>query len=179
MRTGECLQRLRIHDIDTFRHCVRVARSLRLAAKFLDIELEVANQLVSAGLLHDIGKLDINGEILKSPNSLNSFEKGEIRRHPRASMGVARNLGKTELVQELIISHHEPGYPRARTREQAHSFELARLLRLADKVDALKSKRSYKPGFSDSVCKQLLLEEGFKGELIDLFLLLYSKGSNY
>ena len=174
MRTGEYLQRLLRHDLVTFEHCIRVARNLRSVAKLLDLDLNTANQLVIAGLLHDIGKLEVSSEVLTNPSGLSNLEKGEIYRHPKIGREIAILLGKAKLVQELVVSHHEPGYPRVQTRVPEGFFELKQYLRLADQLDALKSRRSYKPEFSDLTCKEILLDGGFREDLVTLFLTNYS-----
>ena len=178
MRTGDYLQSLLIHDLGTFEHCVRVARNLRSVARFLELEPEIANQLVLAGLLHDIGKLKVSKEVLTGKEPLDDFGRGEIKKHPSAGRVIAQSIGTGSLIQELIVSHHEPGYPRTSTRVPDENSVLKQLVRLADKVDALKSRRSYKSEFSDSICKRLLLDEGFGEDLIDLLLVYYSKGSS-
>lgn len=178
MRTGDYLQRLLIHDLSTFEHCVRVARNLRAVANFLELEPVIANQLVLAGLLHDIGKLEVNREILTSPHSLDNFGKRRVQQHSRTGREISISLGMSELVQELVVSHHEPGYPRARSRERDSFFDLKQHLQLADRLDAIKSRRSYKPEYSDLVCREVLIDEGFREDLIELLLRFYSKGSS-
>ena len=171
MKTGDILRRLYKYDRETFYHSVRVGGLCRKLASVLGWAPEMIKKLVYAALLHDIGKLEVSQEVLSSPNPLDDFGFGEILAHPLAGSLMVRPL-LGDVVANLVLTHHEPGYPRKAVRGVEEEAELRNLLRLTDKLDALSSPRGYKEAFSKEKCRGILLEEGFDRVLVDLTLSL-------
>lgn len=175
LRTGVFLKALIDHDRDTFDHCVRVAFYLARLSEKLKLSPSERKILVTAGQLHDIGKLVVKPEILQSRENLEPLERDEIEEHPKVGRIVAQLTLQEPLVGELIIAHHEPSYPRKIIRFPEIAQHLKQLLRLTDKFDALISVRSYKPALEPVRCKRILLEQGFEEGLID-FLIEINQG---
>jgi HD-GYP domain-containing protein (c-di-GMP phosphodiesterase class II) len=115
-----------------------------------EIDLE---KLRYAGLMHDLGKIEIKEEILRKEGSLTTEEYQEIQTHARGTFTLLSKFKfKNGLVDVPTIasSHHERfdgnGYPRALRGENIPL--LARVLAVADVLDAITSKRHYRSAMS-------------------------------
>ncbi|MBI4292669.1 MAG: PAS domain S-box protein [Betaproteobacteria bacterium] len=101
-----------------------------------------------AGYLHDIGKMTVPAEILSKPGKLTSIERQLIQQHSQASYDVLKNVEFPWPVAEIALQHHErmdgSGYPRG-LKGEAIVLE-ARILAVADTVEAMSSHRPYRPG---------------------------------
>jgi HD-GYP domain-containing protein (c-di-GMP phosphodiesterase class II) len=102
-----------------------------------------------AAALHDVGKLFIPRDILEQPGPLTAEQWVELRHHPRMGYEMIRDWVPAEVAQ-VVLTHHErfdgTGYPNAITGT-AIPLE-ARILQVADAVDAITSVRPYKPALS-------------------------------
>lgn len=100
-------------------------------------------------LLHDIGKAVIPSGILNKPGRLSEHEWGIIRQHPKTAHEVLRRIPFPWPVAEVVYQHHErldgSGYPRGLKGDDIHSW--ARILAVADVVDAMGNHRPYRPAF--------------------------------
>ena len=101
-----------------------------------------------AGYLHDIGKITIPSEILSKPGRLTPIEFELIRGHPQASYDVLKEVEFPWPVAEVALQHHEridgSGYPQG-LKGEAILLE-ARIMAVADVVEAMSSHRPYRPG---------------------------------
>lgn len=100
-----------------------------------------------AGLLHDVGKLSVPVEILNKPGSLDPYEMNIVRAHCRAGHDILEEIDFPWPVARAVLQHHErldgSGYPLGLTGKDI-SFE-ARMLGVADVVEAMCSHRPYRP----------------------------------
>lgn len=140
----------------TFGHSDRVSALGRLLAEHLPLsDVEV---VANAGLIHDVGKLGTPDAILTKPGRLTDEEFAIIKRHPKDGAQICSSLGIDEALIQGVRSHHErwdgAGYPDALAGEGIPAT--ARILCVADAVDAMASRRAY---------RQALGEEAIKGEL--------------
>lgn len=180
------MQDLRCFDDYTFAHSVNVA----VVSCTLGIHLNLSNQeledLVYAGLLHDLGKLSIPTEILEKPGRLSPEEFMLVKTHAKASYDlISDNLSISSYVKNAVLCHHEnldgTGYPNGLSGEQIG--KLARILHIADVYDALSSKRPYKNPYPPFTVVEILKDgrgTQFDPELLDTFLTcipLYPKGN--
>jgi PAS domain S-box-containing protein len=101
-----------------------------------------------AGYLHDIGKITIPAEILSKPGKLNQVEYELIKTHPQSSYDVLKDVAFPWPVAEVALQHHErmngSGYPRGLEGE-AILLE-ARIMAVADVIEAMSSHRPYRAG---------------------------------
>jgi len=101
-----------------------------------------------AGYLHDIGKITIPAEILSKPGKLSPIELRLIQQHSQASYDALKNVEFPWPVAEAALQHHErmdgSGYPQG-LKGDAILLE-ARILAVADVVEAMASHRPYRPG---------------------------------
>jgi putative nucleotidyltransferase with HDIG domain len=100
-----------------------------------------------AGLLHDIGKIAIPAEILSKPGKLNDKEFSLIQQHRIVGYNILRNTRLPWPVAEIIHQHHErldgSGYP-GKLKGNEICVE-ARIIAVADVVEAMTSHRPYRP----------------------------------
>jgi PAS domain S-box-containing protein/putative nucleotidyltransferase with HDIG domain len=118
----------------------RIARDLGMSG------LEVADINV-AGLLHDIGKVGVPAEILSKPGTISPIEFELIKAHAEAGYRIALSAHMEEPIPELIYQHHErcdgSGYPRGLLGDQM--LLGAKVLAVADVIEAMMSHRPYRP----------------------------------
>jgi PAS domain S-box-containing protein/putative nucleotidyltransferase with HDIG domain len=119
------------------------------AAMALDMGLgkERAEGLRVAGMLHDVGKIKIPAEILSKPGLLSTMEFELIKEHAQAGYEILAAIHFPWPVAEMTRQHHErqdgSGYPRGLTGEDI--LPEARILAVADVVEAMASHRPYRP----------------------------------
>jgi HD-GYP domain-containing protein (c-di-GMP phosphodiesterase class II) len=105
------------------------------------------NGLRIAGAIHDIGKINIPAEILSKPTSLNEGEISIIQRHPQAGYDILKEIEFPWPVAEIVLQHHErmigSGYPAGLSGEDI--LLEARILAVADVVEAMYSHRPFRP----------------------------------
>jgi len=101
-----------------------------------------------AGSLHDIGKLAVPLDILCKPGKLSAEERKIVQKHTRAGHDVLKSAALPWLVAEVALLHHErmdgTGYPFGR-RGEAIPIE-ARIIGVADVIEAMSAHRPYRPG---------------------------------
>jgi len=99
------------------------------------------------GLLHDVGKLVVPAEILTKPGKLNHSEFSIIQSHPQVGYSILERIEFPWPVRQAILQHHErldgSGYPEGVSGE--HIILEARILGVADVVEAMSSHRPYRP----------------------------------
>jgi HD-GYP domain-containing protein (c-di-GMP phosphodiesterase class II) len=101
-----------------------------------------------AGSIHDIGKISIPAEILSKPTKLSELEFALIKEHARKGYEMLKEVESPWPLAEIVFQHHErmdgSGYPRNLKGEEI-CLE-ARILKVADVVEAMASHRPYRPG---------------------------------
>ena len=120
-----------------------------------------------AGLLHDVGKISIPSEILSKPGKLTSIEFELVKTHTQAGYDVLRGVEFPWPVAEVALQHHEringSGYPQG-LKGEAILLE-ARILAVADVIEAMSTHRPYRPGLG--IDKSLAEIERGRGTLYD------------
>ncbi|MBW1972712.1 MAG: two-component system response regulator [Deltaproteobacteria bacterium] len=100
-----------------------------------------------AAALHDIGKIFIPTNILSKPSALTKDERLILQRHPIIGYEIVKEVGFPSIVPKMILQHHErldgSGYPKKLKGNQI-AME-SRILAVADVIEAISSKRSYRP----------------------------------
>jgi HD-GYP domain-containing protein (c-di-GMP phosphodiesterase class II) len=126
-------------------HARRVARWAQRTAIALDLSAEAVERVGIAGVLHDIGKVDVSPAVLEKPGPLDETEREHVRRHPLIG---ARLLAGTPFAEAapIVIAHHEQpdgrGYPLGLCGNEI-PFE-ACIVSVADAYDAMRSDRCYR-----------------------------------
>jgi HD-GYP domain-containing protein (c-di-GMP phosphodiesterase class II) len=103
-----------------------------------------------AGSIHDIGKLSIPAEILSKPTKLSEIEFSLIKEHARKGYEMLKDVESPWPLAEIVHQHHErmdgSGYPRNLKGDDI--LIEARILTVADVVEAMASHRPYRPGWA-------------------------------
>ncbi len=128
------------------RHMTRTGEICRLMAENLDRNDLKPEDLKLIGLLHDLGKIAIPGEILNKPASLNISEWDEIHRHPELGYRILSGTETHNSLADIVLSHHErwdgKGYPRGLAGDEIPL--VTRILSIADAVEAMTSDRPWR-----------------------------------
>ncbi len=134
-------------DPYTAGHQRRVAKLSVLIGGELGLSEDSRKALRYAGLTHDIGKIAIPSEILTKPGKLTPLEYEMIKTHPEIGYRILKDIDFPWPVAEIVYEHHErldgSGYPRG-LKDGEILFE-ARILAVADVVEAMSSHRPYRP----------------------------------
>jgi PAS domain S-box-containing protein len=137
-----------MRDPYTVGHERRVAELAVAIGAELGFDTRRLEGLKVAGFLHDVGKITVPAEILVKPTKLSPTEFELIKGHAQASYDVLKTVTFPWPVAEIAYQHHErldgSGYPR-RLKGDAILLE-ARILAVADTVEAMQSHRPYRAG---------------------------------
>ncbi|MEG3093164.1 HD-GYP domain-containing protein [Sphingomonas sp. PB1R3] len=167
--------RMKDQDHYTYIHSVAVGALMMGLARHLgmsEADIRVAGM---AGLLHDIGKMQIEPAILDKPGRLTSDELVRIRMHPGLGHGIL--LDNDDLdprILDVCRHHHErmdgAGYPDGLKDEELSLF--VRISAVCDVYDAVTSIRSYKPAWSphEALAQMLRWEGHFAPEILRAFI---------
>ncbi len=135
----------------------------------------------TAAILHDIGKLYVPFEILNKPGLLKDFEFVVIKNHPQAGHDILENIEFPWPVARIVQQHHErldgSGYP-ANLEGDAICLE-ARIVGIADVVEAMSSHRPYRPSKGiESALQEINQGRGslYDHQAVDACLALFRKG---
>ena len=120
--------------------CIAVARRMGLGEE--DVE-----DLALTARTHDIGKIAVPAEILTKPSRLTTVEYTLIKQHPQVAADILSTIDFGYPVAEVVLQHHErldgSGYPRGLAGDDI--LLAARILAVADTVEAMSSHRPYRP----------------------------------
>jgi PAS domain S-box-containing protein/putative nucleotidyltransferase with HDIG domain len=134
-------------DPYTAGHQTRVDRLACAIARELELPEKQIEGLHFAALLHDIGKIALPSEFLSKPTVLSSQEHEIIKCHAENGYDILKNIHFPWPVAEIVHQHHElldgSGYPKGLKGEDI-LFE-AKILTVADVVEAMSSHRPYRP----------------------------------
>jgi putative nucleotidyltransferase with HDIG domain len=136
------------------------------------------------GLLHDIGKIGVPPSILDKPGKLTEEEFAVMRRHPSKGAEILEPIPNLQKVLPMVSQHHErydgKGYPNGLSGE-AISLH-ARILAVADVVDALVSDRPYRPAWSREKILVYTRENAgqqFDPEVVEAFFRIEARRSGH
>lgn len=138
---------LEMRDPYTAGHQLRVTALSVGIARAMALEEDVVEGLYFGAMIHDIGKISVPAEILSKPGALTKIEYQLIQCHPETGLEIVQGIDFPWPVAEMIAQHHErqdgSGYPHALKNEQI--IIEARILAVADVVEAMSSHRPYRP----------------------------------
>lgn len=145
-------------DRYTYGHSERVAYYVREFAAYLELPEEHRRLLEYGAFLHDIGKLETPREILNKRGSLNEQEWAIMQKHPAWGAEILRPVRFLQPIISMVLHHHEnydgTGYPFGLSGEGIPFA--ARLLRIVDSFDAMKTIRPYhRPLSAEEIFQEL------------------------
>jgi PAS domain S-box-containing protein/putative nucleotidyltransferase with HDIG domain len=156
-----------MRDPYTAGHQEQVTRLACAIAGKMGLSEERAEGLRVAALLHDVGKISIPAEILSKPTTLTPIEFSLVKAHPQTGYEILKGIDFPGPVAEIVLEHHERldgcGYPRG-LKGEAILLE-AKILAVADVVEAMASHRPYRPALGIEKALETTSKE--KGTLYD------------
>jgi HD-GYP domain-containing protein (c-di-GMP phosphodiesterase class II) len=181
-KMAEFFDRLKEHDPETYRHCLKVG--IMSFALGLSQGLSPGRQydLMVMGFLHDIGKLEIPGRILRKPGRLSRKEFELVKEHPVYGGNLVKEafLRHPHIVKAVLEHHERPdgrGYGGGLRKMEIDEY--AGIVSLADVWDALNSKRPYKKALPFEECVRIIRKESgraFDSGLVEALLALVGPG---
>ena len=133
-------------DFYTAGHQKRVANLASAIAAKLNLPLHTIEGIELSALIHDIGKIAVPAEILTKPSKLSSFELAMLRNHVQTGYDILKNMNFPWNLAQIILEHHErvdgSGYPNGLKGDSI--CEEARIIAVADTVEAMSSDRPYR-----------------------------------
>ncbi len=156
-----------MRDPYTSGHQRRVADLARAIATEMGLPGEQIDGIRMAGLIHDIGKIAIPAEILSKPGRLSDVEFSVIKTHPQVGYDILKEVEFPWPVAQVVLQHQErmngSGYPSGISGDEI--LLEARILAVADVVEAMLSHRPYHPALG--LDKALGEISGNRGVLYD------------
>ena len=167
-------------DPYTSGHQSRVAKLARAIALKLDLPRDQVKGVYMAALVHDIGKIYIPAEILSKPAKLNRIETEIIRMHPAVGFEILGTIEFPWPIAKIVSQHHErldgSGYPSG-AKDNDIILE-AKILAVADVVEAIASHRPYRPALGiDKALEEIQLNKGrlYDPQITQVCLKLFEK----
>jgi len=171
---------LEMRDPYTAGHQQRVSRLACAIAVEMGLPQQQIDGLRIAGLIHDLGKVTIPAEILCKPSKLTETEFSIIKNHPQVAHDILKKIDFPWPVADIVLQHHESldgsGYPQG-LKEKDILLE-ARILTVADVVEAMASHRPYRPALGiDRALDEVKFGKAtrFDAAVVDACLAIFAK----
>lgn len=169
-------------DPYTAGHQRRVTSLAYAMAKELELSEEQIEGIRIAGLLHDIGKISVPTDILNKPGRLSEPEFNLIKEHPRNGYDILADIEFEQPIAQIVFQHHErmdgSGYPQGLA--DGKIILEARILAVADVVEAIASHRPYRPALGlDIALDEISKNKGvtYDSQVVDTCLKLFTEES--
>lgn len=165
-------------DPYTAGHHKRVSHLARSIAREQGLSKEIIEGIRMAGSIHDIGKLSVPAEILTKPARLTELEFSLIKEHPQAGYDMLKNVESPWPLADIVYQHHErmngTGYPRKLKDDEI--LMAARVMAVADVVEAMSSHRPYRPSLGiEAALEEIEKNRGtlYDADVVDACLRLF------
>jgi putative two-component system response regulator len=165
-------------DLYTAGHQQRVGQLACAIGEELGLPEERIEVLRLAALVHDIGKLSVPADILTKPGKLTDLEMGLIKQHCQVGFEILKNVEFPWPLAEMVYQHHErmngSGYPQGLSGSKI--LLEARILAVADVVEAMSSHRPYRPALEwQAAMAEISQNRGilYDGQVVDACLNLF------
>ncbi len=162
-------------------HSQRVEQYAEIIAKEMHFSPNRLENLKIAALLHDVGKIGIDENILTKPGYLTDEERKIIQTHPLISVEILKSVNLAPIVFEIVRHHHERydgnGYPDGKGGDEIPIDVY--VICVADTYDAITSERPYSKGRTEEKAYSIITEEKgkqFHPEVVEAFERAYEKG---
>lgn len=174
---------IEMRDPYTAGHQERVTRLARAIAVEMGLSGEHIESIEIAGIIHDLGKLYVPAEILSKPTKLTEVEYSMIKMHVQAGYTILSKIDFPWPIADIVHQHHEyingSGYPRGLSGKDI--LIEARILCVADIVEAMSSHRPYRPALGiQAALDEIIQKRGllYDREVVDACLRLF-KDKNF
>ena len=171
---------IEMRDSYTAGHQRRVAALASAIAAGMNLSETMIRGIYMAALVHDIGKIIVPAEILTKPSQLTTTEFSLIQTHSQVGFDVLKEIDFPWPVADIVLQHHEridgSGYPKGLTLNDI--IPEARILAVADVVEAIASHRPYRPALGiDTALDEIAQYRGiiYDAAAVDVCLLLFKK----
>lgn len=165
-------------------HQSQVTRLACEMAKEMDLPAEQIRGIRVSGIIHDIGKIRIPSEILLNPKPLGKVEMEMIKSHPRTGCDILEGIEFPWPVSRIVLQHHEridgSGYPQGLSG--GNILLEARIIAVADVMQAMVSERPYRPGLGlEEAKKEISKNKGalYEPGVVDVCLKLFNEGFRF
>jgi len=155
-----------------------LAAAIAIEMKLTDKQVE---GIKMAGIIHDLGKINVPAEILSKPGELSDLEFQIIKTHPQIGFDLLKNIEFPWPIAQMVLQHHEKmdgsGYPQGFKGEEI--LLEARILTVADIVEAMSSHRPYRPALGiEKALNQIKKDKGtlLDPDVVDTCLKIFKKG---
>ena len=167
-------------DPYTAGHQHRVALLSVAIAKEMNIPKDQIEGIRMGGMIHDLGKISVPAEVLSKPGKLTDIEFALIKTHPRVGYDIIADIEFPWPIAQMVLQHHEKmngsGYPQGLSGEDI--LLEARILCVADVVEAMASHRPYRPALGiDKALQEISQNKGilYDPEVVDNCLRLFKE----
>ena len=163
-------------------HSYRISKYAVRIARYLGVSEREVEEIEYGALLHDIGKIAIQHDILLKPGRLDENERELMKTHPKVGHDILKGLKFLEAAAEIVYCHHEQpdgrGYPRRLLSDRIPTG--SRIIMVVDAFDAMTSDRPYRRGLSPEVAYEELRRHSgtqFFPEVVEALIELHGTGS--
>lgn len=169
-----CSTLFEMYSIQTLYHSKLTAMVGYMIAKYSKIDLTTCDKIYLAGLVHDLGKVQIPLDILEKPSKLSDEEFLIMKKHVKYTREILSHNMDFDII-EIACRHHErlDGYGYPNHIDKFHLTFPQKILQVADVISALIAKRSYKEAWSIDktleVLDENINENKLSKEVIDVF----------
>jgi PAS domain S-box-containing protein len=152
-------------DPYTAGHQKHVANLAVLIGKEIGVNDFSLRGLYLAGIVHDLGKIQVPSEILTKPSRLSAVEFNLVKLHPEVGYNILRSIDFPWPIADMVRQHHEyldgTGYPLGLTSEKI--MLESKILTVADIVESMSADRPYRPALGiDIAIQEILRLRGIK-----------------
>ena len=131
-------------------HTEEVSKICEFIGKQLEFNQHELAEIKTAGLLHDIGKININEKILHKQEKLSDSEWDEIKRHAETGYRILNAVNELSYIAKYVLHHHEhwdgSGYPDGQKETEIPLY--SRIIGIADAYHAMRKERPYRKAFT-------------------------------
>jgi putative nucleotidyltransferase with HDIG domain len=175
------LRRFISNDEYTENHCYRVSIYAAKIAAYLGFPMERIEDVRSAAMLHDIGKLEISRKLLYKAAHLTNKEYEDMKQHVRKSNEILQPVGgPLGRILPIILAHHEKFDGSGYNDASGEGIPLeARVLTVADVYDSLTSDRPYRKAMSPFEAKDIIIKGSgteFDPKVVKAFVKAFTRG---
>ncbi|HZK40127.1 MAG TPA: HD-GYP domain-containing protein [Atribacterota bacterium] len=169
-----------LRDPYSIGHQQRVSKLATAIAREMELPQDKIEGTKIASLVHDIGKVNLPTEIISKPSKLIDVEFNLIKNYPRVGYDILKKVDFPWPVAEIVLQHQEKidgsGYPRGLKGDEI-CIE-AKILGVANVVEAMSSYKSYRPALSiDEALAEVVENKNilFDPEVVDACLKLFKE----